>query len=527
MTYTSEQLVLLTEKRHPEFKKKLPHWLFLELCYEGGREWFDKHIFKYFKEGDNEYKERIERAYRFNHSKEVVDLVCKYIFKSKIFRNIKNAPDEIKDFWEKTTKNGQTNIEKFIRQVARDSSIYGRIWLVVDNNRVIDLNLGIQISSEDGEDEDNDVDNQRDYTYIVKPQHVLDLSYDDNGELNWILLAETFRSNADPFSKDDSVNARFRLWTKMDWYLIEETSDGTTIGKRCDLIDSGTHGLGIVPVFPVDHNDTDELYTSPSLIADIAYLDRACANYLSNLDAIIQDQSFSQLAMPAQNLMPGEESYNKMVEVGTKRIFMYDGEGGSQPFFLSPDPKQAELIITAISKIINEIYHTVGMAGERTKQDNSVGIDNSSGVAKAYDFERVNALLTTKAVALKRAEVKLAFFVMLWNGKPMSEDEISELITYPETFDVRGIADEFSIAQNLILVEAPIELMRQQIKVLIDKLFPTIDDAIKDTMYAAADKMESTSTLMANEAAAQAQITMKQPNTGMKGNTQGENNTGK
>jgi hypothetical protein len=226
--------------------------------------------------------------------------------------------------------------------------------------------------------------------------------------------------------------------------------------------------------------------------------------------------------MPAQNMMPGEEAYNKMLEVGTKRIFMYDGEGGAQPFYLSPDPRQAELIITAIGKIINEIYHTVGMAGERTKQDNSIGIDNSSGVAKAYDFERVNALLTTKAVALKRAEVKMASLAMLWNGIVMLEDEIAKLITYPETFDVRGISDEFSIAQNLILVESPIEMIRQQMKVLVDKLFPTIDDALKTEMYAAVDKMESVSTLLANENAQQAGEAI---NTGFKGNKQGENNT--
>ena len=45
-------------------------------------------------------------------------------------------------------------------------------------------------------------------------------------------------------------------------------------------------------------------YFSPSLIDDIAYLDRAVANYLSNLDAIIQDQTFSQLAIPVQSLLP-------------------------------------------------------------------------------------------------------------------------------------------------------------------------------------------------------------------------------
>ena len=507
----NENLTTLIKKRHPEYEMRLPHWEFLELCYEGGRDWFKTNIFKYMKEGDLEYKERLVRAYRFNHSKEIVDLVCKYLFKSKIYRNVNDVPEEIADFWESTSRNGRSNIDKFIRQVARDSSIYGRIWIVVDNNRMLDG------------DED---DEGREYAYIVKPQHVLDMSYDDDDELNWIMITETFRDNADPFSKEDCINTRFRLWTKMDWFLIEQTNDRSVSERQLSVIDSGSHNLGIVPVFPHDHNDTDQLYSSPSLIADIAYLDRACANYLSNLDAIIQDQSFSQLAMPAQNMMPGEDSYNKMLEVGTKRIFLFDGEGGAQPFYLSPDPKQAELIITAIGKIINEIYHTVGMAGERTKQDNSIGIDNSSGVAKAYDFERVNALLTTKAVALKRAEVKMAHLVTLWNGTPMIEEDIAKFITYPETFDVRGISDEFSIAQNLILVEAPIEIVRQQMKNVVDNLFPTLDSKAVGVMYTAIDAMETEDTIAtANEQESPTRLSEKSVNTGFKGNTQGENNT--
>jgi RNA polymerase sigma factor (sigma-70 family) len=97
--------------------------------------------------------------------------------------------------------------------------------------------------------------------------------------------------------------------------------------------------------------------------------------------------------MPAQGVNAGDEAYDKILELGTKRIFIYDGEGGTQPFYLSPDVKQAELILKVVNKIIAEIYHSVGLAGERTKDDNAQGIDNSSGVAKAYDFERVNSLL--------------------------------------------------------------------------------------------------------------------------------------
>lgn len=546
MNQDQNKLLTLITKRHPEYDSRLHHWEFMFECYEGGRDWFQKHIFKYLKEGDIEYKERIKRAYRFNHSKEVVDLVNKYIFKSKITRSFDNAPNCVLEFWEKTSKNGKLSIDKFIRKIARDSSIYGRIWIVVDNNRVEDI---------DGDGDDD----RGEYAYIVKPQHVLDMSYDDDGELNWILIAETFRENSDPFSSDDSIKARYRLWTRNEWFLIEQSTKdagyvstatpssivsispdliASGVAKVADntgvtLIDSGTHGLGIVPVFAHDHNDSeDELYSSPSLIADIAYLDRACANYLSNLDAIIQDQSFSQLAMPAQGIMPGEDSYNKLIEMGTKRIFLYDGEGGSQPFFLSPDPRQAELIITAISKIINEIYHTVGMAGERTKQDNSVGIDNSSGVAKAYDFERVNALLTTKAAALKVAEVKMMSLVMQWNGiagTTAKESELAKLVNYPDTFDVRGLSDEFSIAQSLILVESPIEMLRQQLKVIVEKLYPTLDGDDKEKMFKAIEAMPDLAQIqqMGGSINGGDNQDVSFPTGNMKGNRQGENNTGK
>ncbi|MCF6933136.1 hypothetical protein L4L51_29350, partial [Klebsiella pneumoniae] len=112
---------------------------------------------------------------------------------------------------------------------------------------------------------------------------------------------------------------------------------------------------------------------------------------------IIQDQTFSQLAIPVQSLLPGDENHKKVLEFGTKRVFTYDGENGAQPFYLSPDPKQASMIISTVQQIINEIYHSVGVAGERTKQDNAKGIDNSSGAAKLYDFQRVNSLLINKS----------------------------------------------------------------------------------------------------------------------------------
>lgn len=465
-----KRLRALITRRHPEYDETKVHWEFLEDTYEGGRDWFsDGNIFRYMKEGTVEFSDRLKRAYRFNHTREVVDLLNKYLFKQNIVRNMDDAPDSLKDFWNKSTRNG-LGIKDFSRQVSKKASIYGRVGIVVDN----------MAGDDDLSKAEAKLRGSKVYAYIVSPEQLLDYSWDEQGDLDWILIEECHRDDEDPFTSSGKEHNRFRLWTKNDWKLFEEQQVGRK--KIVVQIDGAIHGLGEVPVILSDNIITDELYCAPALIDDIAYLDRAVANYLSNLDAIIQDQTFSQLAMPAQNILPGEDAYTKLTELGTKRVFLYDAEGHGQPFFLSPDPKQAQMILAAINKIINEIYHTVGLAGERTKQDNALGIDNSSGVAKAYDFERVNALLAAKADSLEVFENKLAHLVTLWTGE---EDQVvKDLVSYPDNFDTRGLYDEFDLAARLMLIEAPDVVRQEQMGTLLDKLFPQIGQDRRDKMDA-------------------------------------------
>ncbi len=470
----SRDISKVAQRRHPEYIERKEHWIFMEACYEGGRSWFEDNIFKYMKEGSEEFKERKKRAYRFNHTREVVDLINKYVFRTKVARNATDAVDSVKRFWKSATPQGY-DIDYLMAQICKRSSISGRIYIVVDN------------TAQSIPDSKADEEGIQTYAYWVGPQDALDMSFDRLGNLNWILLREKYRDDADPFGDANKQSEQFRLWTRSGWQLFRyiKEEDGTIAvddenKNKVKIHDSGSHQLGIVPVIIVDHMDSDNLYSAPALINDIAYQDRAVANYLSNLDAIIQDQTFSQLAMPAQGLMPGEEekAEEKLIEIGTKRIFIYNGESGAKPEFISPDPRQAELIITAIRTIINEIYHSVGMAGERTKEDNSMGIDNSSGVAKAYDFERVNALLINKSKSLGKAENAILTLVALWHG----EKHNPEHVTWADNFDVRGLSDEFDIATSLSLISAPDTVRREQMKTLVGKLFPTISDELKKKM---------------------------------------------
>lgn len=486
----------ILSRKHPDYDDFVDQWAMYEDTYRGGRKWFKKHIHKYHKEGDEEFATRVDRAYRFNHPKEIVDLVNKYIYRATISRS-ESVPEEIKAFWKSSSKRGWP-IEEMMPVLNKWSSVFGRIWVVVDATKLNVDKDATKLTSRDVKGM-----GYRVWSYWVRPQDVLDLEYDESdGQLSWVLIKESYRVNGeDPLKPNGGMRTRYRLWTrtKSTLYQHKINEKGEEL-QNIEEVDSNIHNLGVVPVIPLDNITSNEDYTSSSLIADIAYLDKAVANYLSNLDAIIQDQTFSQLAMPAQALMFGESEDSKKtresyVEMGKKRVFLYDGESKQPPFYLSPDPKQAELIITAIRQIINEIYHSVGVAGERTKQDNSQGIDNSSGVAKAYDFERVNSLLSSKGATLQRFENTLCEMILRYHGVYKGRNE-EDWVKYPDNYDVRGFADELNISERLELISTPLKLRQHQLKRAVEKLYPSMAEDKREELFKAIDDMEDTLDLL-------------------------------
>lgn len=465
-----DDLTKMLERKHPEYDNYYGEWLFYKATYDGGKQWFLNNIFKYVKEGNTEFEERVARAYRFNHTREVVDLVNKYIFKADIARK-EDAEAYVQEFWSNATLQ-KREIGHFMSITSALSSIFGRVWIVVDTN-----SPGGAVTKAQAKKIDSRV-----YCYTVPPMDVVDVSFDDDGELNWIKIKEAVRDDADPFNYTGEITNKIRIWTRNEWFLFKVEGSGSK--TKYALEESGQHNLGIVPVTYLDHSETENPYTSTALIADIAYLDRAVANYLSNLDAIIQDQTFSQLVIPAEAVaFSGEDDEslgNKLIEFGTKRIFLYSGDAQNKPDFISPDPKQAQVILSMVNKIISEIYHSVGMAGERTKEDNAVGIDNSSGVAKAYDFERMNAMLATKAQALEFCENRIVRLVKAWNGDTVNMEDVEDYVHYSRDFDVRNLSNEFDIANNLAIIDGPKTLRQEQMITLVDKLYPQLSKKLKE-----------------------------------------------
>lgn len=494
----SEQLMfsVAAQRRHPEYNQKLKHWIFCQETYDGGRQWFVNNVHKYIKEGDREFELRRERSFRFNHTREVVNLLTKYLYKEGAIRNMDNAPDCIKKYWCHSMLYGG-DINTLMKAACSQSSITGDAWIITDTTADEAINT---VSENGGKD--------RVYSYIVKPQDMLDFAYDSTGDLAWILFRVASRDDQDPFVSDPTIRENYIIWTKTNFYVMQEviikqeygvtSSAAMSYGlgtpdsvykPKFRLIKSGENKIGVIPAVRVPHIQDGNVYCKNGLIDDIVYLDRANANYCSNLDAIIQDQTFSQLVMPASGLDTGSaqegDAERKILDMGTKRIFTYSSDATVGPNFISPDASQAKLIIEVMQTIVNEIYHSIGLAGERTSTDNGIGSQSSSGAAKAYDFDRLNAMLKSKADIMELVENQLVNMVLLWNGQKVidnSENDDNTLVKYPDTYDVRGLPDEFDIAQNLMVVQAPDTVRRQQMTNLVEKLFPKLKQGLRDEM---------------------------------------------
>lgn len=498
----NEQYGILVNRRHPAYDLRLLHWEFCQGTYDGGREWFENNMYQYIKEGKASFDNRVKRAYRFNHTREVVNLLTKYVFKESVVRNTDDAPDAVKSFWMHSMLYGG-NIDVLMKSASTQSSITGDAWIITDSTST-DTDGKQKKSKKQGKDD-------RVYAFIVKPQDMLDFAFDQDGLLSWVLFKTLHRDDSNPITSTGTLSVRYILWTKTNFLVLEEQEMLETISpqdiinlpsgtlnavsgrppevkKKLTVISSGENKLGVVPAIRVPHTDSGDVYRKSGLIDDVAYLDRACANYCSNLDAIIQDQTFSQLTIPNSALSSNSDDglEKKLYEMGTKSIFTYSSDNsGSKPEYISPDASQARLIVEVMQTLVSEIYHSIGLAGERTKQDNGAGIDNSSGVAKAYDFDRLNAMLCSKAKILEDVENQLVNHVMLWNSQKVidaSESEDKLLVKYPDSYDVRGLPDEFDIAQNLMVIEAPDTVRQEQMRNLVYKLFPRISETLRNSM---------------------------------------------
>lgn len=467
MNFSEKQIKDLVARRHPEYASSIEHWKFCSLSYEGGKGYVCKdNLFRFYKEGDKEFTDRLKRTYRANHTRRVVETVNEFLFRQLPQRD-SSTPETLKSFWDRVTRDGLP-INSFMGEIDKQLSVYGIVYVVVDRPAAPDDPLNSRRLA-------------LPYCYITPPTHMLDAGYNDDGEMVWCLIAEDYRDDADPLASTGKQYIRFRLWTDSEWYLFGP-DDPVNKPEKFVLLDHGEHSLGIVPVIKVT-SENGRRYSSTSLISDVVYMDRALMNYGALLDEILYEQTFSQLTMPAESVLPGSKEQDQMIAAAKNRIFLYAATAASaKPEFISPDASQAQLIISWMTHLMKQIYAVTGTDYEGNSQASSKGKEYSSGVVRSLDRASIENTLKRRAVILESTENKLAELVMLWMGEDTDIDE--NWVRYPDHFDTRSLKTDLDVGQALYDMTAPVMVLRQHFKYLVEKLFPRLKpdelDEIKD-----------------------------------------------
>lgn len=465
------------DRRHAKYAAYAQHWDFLRQSYEAGPEYLEANLHQFWREGAQTFADRVRRAHHYAFSRKVVDLFNAYLWQRLPARKRDVLSPALQAFWNDADRAGNDIDVVMMRDASPWAMTCGRYYAVVDKPPEI-----AQTRAEQRE--------RRLYPYVTfyRPEDVLDARIED-GRPAWVLLREHETPNENPMTGSSSPEDRFRLWTRTEWSLWKldepEGSDPKPV-----LVRQGFHPLGEVPIVPVDHRAPISWFISPSLIWEVAYLDRSIYNHLSLLDAVLYDTTFPQLRIPMQSLPPGRggdetgarnEARQQVVDISTQMAFTYDASSPTAPDWMAAPTEPAQALMARIKDEIDQLYRHVSLSGEMAEE-----VSGASGISKEHEFRKLGKLLATQADNLEAAELAMLRLAAKWLGE--DPDRIpTDVVDYPDDFDVKTFLDELLELKEMAAADLPAEVLAVAKKEAVSRRFAKLPQADLDALLEAID----------------------------------------
>lgn len=361
------------------------------------------------RETPEKYTRRRALAYYLNYVSPVVNSHVNPVFRKEPEREWKENP-LFSAFMDDTDTLG-TSFTRFMKRAALIAKLQAVAFIVIDN-----------VSDQPGNMADVLAQRALPYAYIVQRNHVLDYQTNISGRL----IAISYRVESE-FGSTNVISETW-TWTTTTWSC--QYSDGT---KR-----EGTHSLKRLPIIPLYSRPMEPGKVMPqSEFYNIAKTNQRLYNLCSEIDEIIRNQAFNIMIYP----VPEGETEIKEVMVSTENVLVYDGTLTNRPGYISIETGPLEQMRSERKDLVEEIYRMAELShvtGVETKE---------SGVAKQWDFEQANQVLSDFALNCEEAERDVARVFELWTNSAV---ELS--CKYSDDFgivDVSAALDEVSKALDL------------------------------------------------------------------------------
>lgn len=398
---------------------------FMEDAYHGEGGFKDgSYLVMHPRETTDKFTKRKELSYYLNYVAPVVNSHVDPVFRAEAARDwgadSEGSKRRNKDsnllfsgFFQDCDTIGAT-FPKFMKRAARIAKLHAVAFIVVDN-----------VAEQPGTMADVLKQRAYPYVYVVKPQQVSAYEVNKAGKLTSITYTTTTDGSCNVSKKTETWT-----WTETSWKVV--SASGTEKSQN--------HSLGRVPVIPLFGKDRDPGDMKPqSEFYNIARTNKRLYNLCSEIDELIRNQAFNVLTYPMGEGQTQDDV--KEIVVGTENVMGYDGALSNAPAFAAPDSAPLEQLRQERKDLIEEIYRMAQLShvtGVQTQK---------SGVAKEWDFNTTNQVLSDTANNCEQAERKVAAIFELWTKTKVDYD-----VKYSDDFgivDVVGALDEVGKALDL------------------------------------------------------------------------------
>ncbi len=371
--------------------------------YEGMGGFLDgSYLRKHERETEEKYKARKELAYYLNYFRPCVDAHVAPIFKTPAIRECNGMGKNAWSIFADDVDFKGNRLKDLMKQAGLKAKINGVSFIVMDRVENIEDNSLAALERDR---------NNLPYAFVVDPGRVEEVTVDKFGRIVKFKYCE-----ADAYQENAVAT---RTLTPDGWELVDSKG-----------LHKGTWNLGMAPVISIPSKLDDETFNPlpPSEFISIAKTNLAIYNMSSWLNDILINQTFSVLVYPSN-------STDDLI-LGTNNALGFPSEASHEPKFIAPAADPANILHNEIDRLQQECYRMAGVV-------NITGVKSEqSGVAKQWDFERTNQVLSDFADILENAEILVSDLFKRFTGL-----DFEYTVNYPNDFSIADVQTELNNAQ--------------------------------------------------------------------------------
>lgn len=457
---------IIFSRQHKTLTTYKSTWEQCKKAYAGGETHIKEALVKHIAEIDDEYAERQKRAYYFNYPRAIAQRITSFALAVEPMRQDANT-DVVADM----SRTG-FRANDVMRQASTMLTIYGRLWLRVDNVSY----------SGDADLERVQTERLRPYVAALTPLEVIDWAYGTDGRLLWLIAEEEHVYDSDPMKETVRVKRR-RLWKRDMWELYEVSAD-----SKVSLLDIGPNPTGQIPFVEVMEPDGYGI-DGNHWFEDVVRISNAIMNNESEAQMNTVKQMFGLLVISETF----KRSTEKETKVGTSgsgisaiiarsAALCENKEESGISRYIAPSGIETTTIRSENKELKIELYEVVGLAMQSKSRE------AQSSESKSWDFQNTAQFLANRADILENAELKVWKLISAWD-KSIAVPKI----TYNRKFAVRDLEKSIAgLLQISSVSDVGIEMRKQILRTARELLneIAEIDDKTNKAIDTEIDKTE-------------------------------------